>query len=99
MRGKDTLRSIDVAIAAIFAALAIAIPLFFQGTLQIVIPAVGYSATLASHVPILLSILFGPLVTGIVGAASTLGFLGTLGPIVGARAATHILGALRQLML
>lgn len=88
---EDTLRSIDVAVAAIFAALAIAIPLFFQGTLQIVIPAIGYSATLASHVPIMLSILFGPLVTAIVGAASTLGFLGTLGPVVGARAATHIL--------
>jgi len=84
------LKSIDVAVAAIFAALAIAIPLLFVGTLQITIPAVGYSATLASHVPIMLSTLFGPLVTGIVGAASTLGFMGTLGPVVGARAATHI---------
>jgi niacin transporter len=85
------LRSVDIAIAAIFAALAIAIPLLFQGTLQIVIPAIGYSATLASHVPIMLSIMFEPLVVAIVGVASTVGFLGTLGPVVGTRAATHII--------
>ena len=91
IRWLDTLNSKDVAVAALFAALAIAIPLLFQGTLQISIPAIGYSATLASHVPIMLSILFGPLVTAIVGAASSIGFLGTLGPIVGARAATHII--------
>ncbi|MGE5555726.1 MAG: ECF transporter S component [Methanocella sp.] len=84
------MKSVDVAVAAVFAALAIAIPLLFAGTLQITIPAVGYSATLASHVPVMLSALFGPIVTGIVGAASSLGFVGTLGPIVGARAATHI---------
>lgn len=82
--------SISVAVAAVFAALAIAIPLLFQGTLQISIPAIGYSATLASHVPIMLSTLFGPYVTAFVGAASSIGFFVTLGPIVGARAATHI---------
>jgi niacin transporter len=85
------LRSIEVAVAAVFAALAIAIPLLFAGTLQITIPAVGYSATLASHVPIMLSTLFGPIVTGIVGVASSLGFFATLGPVVGTRAATHII--------
>ncbi len=58
------------------------------------IPAVGYSATLASHVPVMLSTVFGPLVTVIVGTASTLGFLGTLGPVVGARASTHIVWGL-----
>jgi hypothetical protein len=51
-------KSVDVAVAAVFAALAIAIPLLFAGTLQITIPAVGYSATLASHVPVMLSALF-----------------------------------------
>jgi len=85
------LRSTDVAVAAVLAALAIAIPLLFQGTLQIAVPSVGFSATLASHVPIMLSILFGPAVSGIVGAASALGFTVTLGPLVGARAATHII--------
>ncbi len=85
------LRSVDIAFSASFTALALAIPLFFRGTLQIVIPTIGYSATLASHVPVMLSVLFGPLVTGIVGTASALGFLGTLGPVVGARASTHII--------
>jgi len=56
-----------------------------------VIPAVGYSATLASHVPVMLSIIAGPSVAGLVGLASTIGFLATLGPVVAARAATHIL--------
>jgi niacin transporter len=85
------MRSVDVAFSAVFAALALAIPLFFRGTLQIVIPSIGYSATLGSHVPVMLSVLFGPLVTAIVGTASTLGFFATLGPVVGARASTHII--------
>ncbi len=84
------MKTVDVAVAAVLAALAIAIPLFFRGTLQIVIPAVGYSATLASHVPVMLSIVFGPLVSAMVGTASTFGFLATLGPVVAARASTHI---------
>ena len=84
------MRSIDIAFIAVFTSLALAIPLFFRGTLQIVIPTIGYSATLASHVPVMLSIILGPLATGIVGTASTIGFTATLGPVVGARAATHI---------
>lgn len=80
-----------MALAGIFAALALAIPLAFRGTLQFYIPTVGYSATLASHVPVMLSIVAGPAVAGIVGFASTLGFFATLGPVVAARAATHIL--------
>ena len=85
------MRSIQIALAGVFAALALAIPLAFRGMLQFVIPAVGYSATLASHVPVMLSIVAGPSVAGLVGLASTLGFLVTLGPVVAARAATHIL--------
>ncbi len=84
------MRSIDVAVAAVFTALALMIPLLFRGTLQIVIPEIGYSATLGSHVPVMLSVLFGPLVTVIVATASTVGFFATLGPVVGVRAATHI---------
>lgn len=78
-------------VAAVFTALALAIPLFFQGTLQIFIPTIGYSATLASHVPVMLSTLFGPIVSTIVASAAAIGFTATLGPIVGARAATHII--------
>jgi niacin transporter len=78
-------------LGGVLAALALAIPLLFRGTLQFVIPAVGYSATLASHVPVMLSIVAGPAVAALVGVASTIGFLATLGPVVAARASTHIL--------
>jgi len=85
------LNSIQLALSSVFTALALAIPLLFRGTLQFVIPEVGYSATLASHVPVMLSIIAGPSVAALVGLASTIGFLATLGPVVAARAATHIL--------
>jgi niacin transporter len=72
------------------AALALVIPLAFRGTpLQISLPALGYSATLASHVPEMLSILAGPVMAFSVGVASALGFLVTLSPVVGLRAFTH----------
>lgn len=85
------MRSVEIALGGIFTALALAIPLLFRGTLQFVIPEIGYSATLASHVPVMLSIVVGPSVAALVGFASTFGFLLTLGPVVAARAATHIL--------
>ena len=72
------------------AALALVIPLAFRGTpLQISLPALGYSATLGSHVPEMLSILAGPVMAFSVGVASALGFLVTLSPVVGLRAFTH----------
>jgi niacin transporter len=78
------------------AALALVIPLAFQRTpLQLNIPALGYSATLGSHVPEMLSILAGPVMAFAVGVASAVGFLVTLSPVVGLRAFTHgIWGAL-----
>lgn len=85
------MKSIDIALGSIFTALAIAIPFAFRGTLQIYIPTIGYSATLASHVPVMLSTILGPMIAGFVGVGSTLGFLATLGPLVAARASTHIL--------
>lgn len=85
------MRSIEIALGSVFTALALAIPLAFRGTLQFVIPTVGYSATLASHVPVMLSTILGPSIAGMVGFASTIGFFATLGPVVAARAATHIL--------
>lgn len=85
------MKSIQLALGGVFTALALAIPLFFRGVLQFVVPSVGYSATLASHVPVMLSIVAGPYVAALVGVGSTIGFLVTLGPVVAARAATHIL--------
>ena len=84
------MRSIQIALAGVFSALALAIPLMFRGTLQFVVPGTGYTATLASHVPVMLSVIAGPSVAGLVGSASTLGFFLTLPPVVGARASTHI---------
>jgi niacin transporter len=73
------------------AALALVIPLAFRGTpLQISPPFLEpFTATLASHVPEMLSILGGPIMAFSVGVASALGFLVTIGPVVGLRAFTH----------
>lgn len=92
-------RTVDLAFGAVMAALALVIPLAFRGTpLQINIPALGYSATLASHVPEMLSILAGAIMAFAVGLASALGFLVTLSPVVGLRAFTHgIWGALSSM--
>jgi len=89
-------RTVDLALGAVMAALALVIPIAFRGTpLQVNIPALGYSATLASHVPEMISVLAGPPMALAVGVASALGFLVTLSPVVGLRAFTHgIWGAL-----
>lgn len=89
-------RTVDLALGSVMAALALVIPIAFRGTpLQLNIPALGYSATLASHVPEMISILAGPPMAFAVGVASALGFLITLSPVVGLRAFTHgVWGAL-----
>lgn len=75
--------------AGLLTALAIIIPIQF-GFLRIVIPPY-FTATLAAHVPMMLSMLISPFVAAVVGIGSTIGFLiaGTPAPVV-ARAATHI---------
>lgn len=89
-------RSVDMRIntkellyGALLTALALMIPLFFRGWLQVVIPP--FSATLGSHVPVMLAMFVSPLTAALVGVGSTFGFLITLGPIVAARAAIHII--------
>jgi niacin transporter len=76
--------------AGLLTALAIIIPIEF-GFLRIVIPPY-FTATLAAHVPMMLSMLISPFVAVVVGIGSTIGFLiaGTPAPVV-ARAATHII--------
>ncbi len=94
------MKSTQVALSGILAALGLAIPLLFRGFLQIVIPGVGYSATLASHVPVMLAMVGGWPVAAIVGGSSTIGFFLTLGPVVASRAATHIVwGVVGALLL
>ena len=75
--------------AALLSALAIIIPIQF-GFLKVYIPP--FSATLAAHVPMFISMLISPMVAVVVGVGSGLGFLfaGMPMPVV-FRALTHIL--------
>lgn len=76
--------------AGLLTALAIIIPIQF-GFLRVFVPP-SYTATLAAHVPMMLSMLISPFVAVVVGIGSTVGFLiaGMPAPVV-ARAATHII--------
>ncbi len=92
------MRSRDIAVGGLLTALALLIPFAFRGTpLQLFIPALQYSATFASHVPSMLSMLVSPVVAAMVGLGSAVGFTITLNPVIGARAFTHavwgVLGA------
>ena len=80
----------EMVYAGLLTALAIIIPIQFS-FLKIFVPP-AFTATLASHVPMMLSMLISPFVAIIVGIGSTIGFLITGLPIVVvARAATHII--------
>ncbi len=82
------MRARDLAIGALLAAFALLIPLTFT-FLRVMIPP--FTATLASHVPIMLAMLIGPSVALIAGLASTVGFLLALGPVIAARAFIHVI--------
>jgi len=86
----------ELVLGALLTSLALIIPLAFGGFLGITIPP--FSATLASHVPVMLAMTVSPWVAFMVGAGSALGFLIKLGPVIGARAAMHavfaVIGAL-----
>ncbi|HHT90836.1 MAG: ECF transporter S component [Bacillota bacterium] len=77
----------DLLYGALLTALALLIPLAFQGWLQVAIPP--FSATLASHLPTMLAMTVSPWVAILVGLGSSFGFFMTLGPIVAMRALTH----------
>ncbi len=86
------MRPREIATGGLLTALSLLIPLFFRGTLQIAIPNIGFSATLASHVPTMLAMAVSPVVALAAGLGSTMGFwISGLGPIVTARAATHMI--------
>ena len=74
-------------IAALLTSLAIVIP--FAVFFKVMVPP--FSATLGSHVPMFIAMLLGPEAAIMVGLGSALGFFLTLGPIIGARAAMHII--------
>ncbi len=94
MRSLWKVNSAQLVVSSVLSALAIAIPFVFRGTpLQIYIPPIQYSATAASHVPSMVAIVIGPSASALVGLASTIGFLATLGPVIAARAFIHVLFA------
>ncbi len=74
---------------ALLTAVSLLIPLAFRGWLQVVIPP--FSATLGSHVAVMLAMFVSPLVAAAVGVGSMIGFFITLTPVIGARASIHIL--------
>jgi len=77
----------ELVASSLLAALSIAIPLAFGGLLTVAIPP--FTATVASHVPLFLSMLISPVGAIMVGAVSAIGFLIKLGPVIAARAAMH----------
>jgi niacin transporter len=94
LRSLWKVNSTQITLSSALSALAVAIPFVFRGTpLQIYIPAIQYSGTAASHVPSMIAIMIGPTASALVGLASTIGFLATLGPVIAARAFIHVLFA------
>ncbi len=83
----------EMVLAALLTAIAIIIPILFT-PLRIVLPPYPFTATISSHVPILLAMFISPVVAAIVAIGSAIGFFfaGTPMPVV-ARAASHVLFA------
>lgn len=78
----------DIVVGGLLAAVAILIPMLFANTpLMVHIPP--FSATIASHVPILLSIAVSPAVAIFTGVVSGLGFMLRTSLVIGARAMMH----------
>lgn len=85
--GRELVTTRQLALGAILGAIAVIIPVAF-GFLRVYIPP--FSATLASHVPVMLAIFAGPAVALAAGLGSTLGFFLILPLVIAARASTHI---------
>lgn len=77
----------ELVLTAVLIAFSLIIPLYF-GYLKVTIPP--YTATVASHVPVMLAIFVSPLSAILVGLGSTVGFWVTAGPVIAARASSHI---------
>lgn len=74
-------------ITALLTALAIVIPMVMP--VKVVMPP--FSATLASHTPLIIAMFISPASAVVTSLGSALGFLFSLGPVVSARAAMHVL--------
>jgi niacin transporter len=74
-------------ITALLTALSIVIPMVMP--VKIVLPP--FTATLASHTPLIIAMFISPLTALITSLGSALGFWVTLGPVVAARASMHVI--------
>lgn len=81
-------RTRELVIGALLVALSMVIPLGLGGMLTLVIPP--FTATIGSHVPVMLAMTISPFTAAMTGLASALAFFLKLGPVVGARAAVHV---------
>jgi len=77
-------------LTALLTALAIVIPMVMP--IKVVMPP--FSATLASHTPLIIAMFISPMAAIITSLGSAIGFLFSLGPVVSARAAMHVIFAL-----
>ncbi len=77
-------------LTALLTALAIVIPMVMP--IKVVMPP--FSATLASHTPLIIAMFISPAAAVITSLGSAIGFLFSLGPVVAARAAMHVIFAL-----
>lgn len=98
-RGEWVMKTRELTLGALLAAMAILIPAAFAGILTITIPP--FTATLMSHVPVFLAMLINPMVAALVGVASAIGFFIKLGlPYVAARALMHaVVGYMGAVMI
>ncbi len=87
----------EIVLGAMMAAMALVIPLYF-GFARVILPP-EFTATLASHVPVMLAMFISPWVAGVAGLGSALGFLMVLGPVIAARASIHIIWAVMGAIL
>lgn len=74
-------------LTALLTALAIVIPMVMP--IKVVMPP--FSATLASHTPLIIAMFISPAAAVVTSLGSAIGFLFSLGPVVSARAAMHVI--------
>lgn len=85
MENKNKVRK--MIFAALLTAISVIIPLQF-GFLKIYLGP--FTATVGAHIPTFLAMLISPAVAVFVGVGSALAFFMTSGPVIGARALSHI---------
>lgn len=77
----------EFTITGLLTALAIVIPMIMP--IKVLMPP--FTATLASHLPLIVSMFISPFSAAVTAIGSAIGFYVTMSPIVAARAATHII--------